>query len=740
MSTYSFQPICPAWVIAMWALVCLGLILHAWRRQADEVPARVRATLLALRLAALALLAAILLRPWRETATPQPDASRVVVLADASASMFDHMDAPEAKRRWDAAVAALPARFPWPAELLRFSDQSLLPCPANLATANALPGETAIGKALDKALASRQRPGALPLAAVVLLTDGAETAPDSSLIEAARHARALQIPVSVLAVGSPELPPNAAVAFTDRRLTVPQGEPFTLNATATSDFPNELAAKVTILDTHGQPKTERDILLRSASPTPLAIDLPPIDRAGDYAFTIQLGGQGADGRPADDADTVLVHVEEPPRRKLLYLAANPGWEWRFLRPVAEHANNLEISAIIRIGQSDADHAALPADFRPARLFHRFNLPNTSGEDLGFPATPAEYADFDAVILDASAAALFTPEQCAALLAFVERRGGGLLLTGTPESLPEELRKLLPARDFAEIQSPLRSALQVNREFIFEGDTLTRLGTGKVALPARTRYWLAKFPKPAARVAIADDHGDAILVAQGNYGAGRVAWLGLAESWRWCLADGNDHDGAATHREFWETLLTWLGSNRQPTLRPELPAEETALGQPVTLAAWVTGPDFLPAPAAQVQLRVRRPDQTTELLMLSPSAEELGLYQAEFTPTLPGAYTADFTALATPESVAVTAQGIFLSRDLSREAQESAAPPELLADVARMTGGSLLRTPINWNELPLSQNIPKTVTRSYLLENIGSALLLILLWSLEWWLRRRNGLK
>ncbi|MBP5300081.1 MAG: VWA domain-containing protein [Victivallales bacterium] len=742
MSMYSFQPIFPPWVVAMWLLVCLGLILHGWRRQAETMPPRIRRALFGLRLAGLALLTAFLLRPWRETSTPKSGASRVVVLLDSSASMFDHADATDRqgppRRRWDAALAALPETFPGPAELYRFSDQGLLPCPANLGETTALPGETALGTALEEALSSRQRPGALPLAAVVLLSDGAETAPGSSLVETARHARALKIPVSTLCLGSPEIPPNATAVWQTRRLTVAQGEPFQLTAKALSDFPDTIAANLTIHDNSGQLLTKQDILLRPNEASVLQFDLPPIAQAGDYAFTIRVTGQGADGRPSDDSDTALIHVEAPPHRKLLFLSANPGWEWRFLRLVAEHANDMEISAIVRIGRDAEANAALPSDFRPARLYHHFHLPE-SQDDLGFPGEPGDYADFDGVVLACSAAAQFTPQQCDALLAFVERKGGGLLLTGNPAELPEALLRVLPARDFEIRQAAAQNSLQGNCDFIFDAETASRLSGGKAALPRGTHYLAAQTPKPAARIALADEHGGAILVAQGNYGAGRVAWLGLEESWRWCLAPG-ETDGLALHREFWETLLEWLGHNRQPVLRLEMPSEESAVGQPVALAAWVTGPDFLPAPAAQVQVRIACPDQTTKLLTLSPAPEELGLFQTEFLPETAGAYTADFTALATPEALAVTAKGVFLARDISREAAEAGANPDLLADTARITGGATLQAPVNWSKLPLSPNSPQNITRAFLLENLACALLLILLWGTEWWLRRHHGLK
>ncbi|MBR6470856.1 MAG: hypothetical protein IKS83_03585, partial [Victivallales bacterium] len=557
MSRYSFQPICAGWVVAMWSLVCLGLILHAWRRQCDSVPLRIRTCLLALRLAGLTFLTALLLRPWRETTIPQPGASRVVFLTDGSPSMFDHADAIDADgnpmRRWDAAVKALPAEYPWKAELWRFGENGLVPWPQSPSEASALPGDTPIGKALDEALDSRRRPGALPLAAVVLLSDGRETAPDSSLIEAAKHAKAQQIPVSTLALGSPVIPPNAAVSIVPRGLTVLQGEHFTLPVRVTSDFPAVLPVQVSIRDESGAHLATQVRQVERGAPAEFVFTLDADDAPGEHAYTASLSGQPAeDGRPDDNQDTIIVRIEAPPRHRLLYLAANPGWEWRFLRTVAESAKDLEISAILRIGRETEALAKLPADFRPARLFHRVNLPDgaaTLAEDPGFPTAAEEYADFDAVALECSATASWTAEQCAALLAFVERHGGGVLLTGNPAPLPDALQRLLPVGNVTEHQAAVQNTLLVNREFIFEAECTSRLGAGKVALPPQTRYWAAQSSKPAARVALRDDHDGILLAAMGNYGAGRIAWLGLTESWRWCLAE-DALDGQASHREFW----------------------------------------------------------------------------------------------------------------------------------------------------------------------------------------------
>ena len=58
----------------------------------------------------------------------------------------------------------------------------------------------------------------------------------------------------------------------------------------------------------------------------------------------------------------------------------------------------------------------------------------------------------------------------------------------------------------------------------------------------------------------------------------------------------------------------------------------------------------------------------------------------------------------------------------------------------MTGGAVLQSPVDWAELPLSQEIPYDISRQYLLENAGVACLLALIWCLEWWLRRKYGLK
>ena len=100
----------------------------------------------------------------------------------------------------------------------------------------------------------------------------------------------------------------------------------------------------------------------------------------------------------------------------------------------------------------------------------------------------------------------------------------------------------------------------------------------------------------------------------------------------------------------------------------------------------------------------------------------------------------FVQVCRSGGISQAAQAMFLARDFSREAQEFATRPELLADVARMTGGAVLQSPVNWTELPLSREIPHIIARHYLLENAGIVCLLVLIWGLEWWLRRRHGLK
>ncbi len=732
MPHLSCQPYCSAWLILAWLAAVTLLIFRSWQNQRQFLSKRYAITLAALRMTAALLVAIFFLRPTWTKFAAHPDGYRIAVLADASASMFLRNDAPDGQSRIQALKQLLPTLPDGPQkELLPFAAQTL----NGTIPPTPLPGDTAVGRAIDAALETSKRPGALPLGAILLLSDGADFSPataESSTIEAARRAKAAGVPISVCAIGTTTLPPDAAVAFTATQFSFPVSTTENqLTAAITGNFTVPQAVPATLTDAKGQVLGRQSVTLEPGAPVAVSFTLPPMDIPGKYSYAVRITPPEADQQPDNDFDGALVTIQAPPKRRILYLGAAPSWEWRLLRTTtAAHFPNVDLAAVIRIGNDNT--AQLPPDHRPALKYYRLNVP--AGE--GFPQKPEDYTAFDGAIVECAATPMFSADACDALCAFVQHRGGGLLFTGNPTLLPPQLKKLLPGLAFDLHPNTAGSHLLLTPGVIFAAEAAPRLHQ-PAGVPVQHPYYVATRPKQVARTVLKDRSGAPLMLATANYGAGRVAWLGLTQTWQWAM---NSHDGAdtpAVYQEFWRGLTDWLGLNRQPSLQVVAPNNDLAAGVPATCAIRILAPNFLPALEAQATLRVTGPDNVTETLDLFPSVDAPGRYTAQFTPAEPGAYQMEYTAIPAPGALAVTAQALALVRQGGQESTQTAARPNLLADIARMTGGKFFAPSEPLRDLPVADTLPTTATPHHPLESLWFPILLIALWTTEWALRRRQ---
>ncbi|MBN2451763.1 MAG: hypothetical protein JXR77_15350, partial [Lentisphaeria bacterium] len=151
----------PLPVLALWSLPAVGLLLLSHVRLSRAVPRRPCWAMTFLRGAALALVLALLLHPYRETREPDRDGFRVTALLDTSMSMAV-TDLDGERERMTAvreAVAAPDSGAESP--LQRLEDRYRLHLGAFAETVRTLragrpppfmPGRTAVGDALDHAL------------------------------------------------------------------------------------------------------------------------------------------------------------------------------------------------------------------------------------------------------------------------------------------------------------------------------------------------------------------------------------------------------------------------------------------------------------------------------------------------------------------------------------------------------------------------------------------------------------
>lgn len=711
------------WILAsavlLWALVRLRV-----------VRTRYRLALGGLRLAALALLLLFLLNPYREIETPDPEGFRVLLLADASQSMAtaDVQGQPrfsvvreQLSNQPDSLAARLGATYRLTAQV--FSEEAR---PARLDTTDGvseqglLPGKTAIGDVLYTALEDN---AGVPLGGVVLLSDGhANTG--RPLTDVCKRFRSRDIPITCVGIGRDQPVSDVRVQAPTEALRGVKGQPLDVPVHLLSRFPNPVAVTVELDDGSGRPLLQTVQLAPSQEPTTVPFRVTPW-RAGFQTCRVRVLPVPGDGRPDNDVDFVALDVREPDTFTVLYVGAYLDWEYKFLTRLAGDQKQVSLAAAIQTGAETFYHNGFPEDLKD--------------KVAGFAAERDVLSRFDAVILDLRVMPFLKEPEIAALLEFVEHRGGGLLCTGSLANLPQSFLDALPVLPTDATTPSPNARVDLSTDFIFDRDPSGALRTpGGLPVPDGAPAWFVGELKKGGRSAadVMGQKGLTALAAQ-RYGSGRIAYLGLQNTWRWRL---EDDQGERRHSAFWNALMVWLGSTRKPRITADCAGMKAGLGDAVPLDVDVLGDDFRPAPDAQVGATLTAPDGHQREITLEPAPGTPGRYSAVTFPEQSGEYRVDYRVVL-PQGRHETSVH-FVARQTGIEAEDTTYREDVLRDVARLTGGRFFPASElpSLREVSLGSHIPVHRERIYWTRSWWLFGLFVLLLGLDWFARRRIGLK
>lgn len=719
----------PLVLLLLWWLFAAAVLVRALVRL-PVVRRRYRLVLAGLRLAALSLLLLFLLNPYRETETPDPEGFRVLLLADASQSMATaDMDG----RTRFAVLRDLLANRPdslagrlseaYRLDIQMFSEEAR---PVRLETLGEfgepglLPGRTAIGDVLDTALDER---AGTTLGAVVLLSDG-HVNTGRPLAEVCQRYRALDIPITCIGIGNPRPVADVRVQAPTEALRGIKGRELEIPVRLVSHFSEPVEVTVELDDGGGTVLRQTAVLPPQGEPRTAVFQLTPW-RAGFQTCRVRILPVPGDGRPDNDVDYVALDVREPDTFAVLYLGSHLDWEYKFLNMQAAEQDQISLAAAIQIG---ADH------------FHRAGFPEDLAHGLeGFAIERDVLHRFDAIVLDLRVLPWLDEAESAALLEFVELRGGGLLAVGSLANLPQAFLDALPVLPTESALPSPRARLALSSDFIFDRDPAAALRVpGGLPVPDGGPAWFAGEGKMGSRSGadLAGQDGLTVLAAQ-RYGSGRIAYLGLQNTWRWRLADDQ---GKQRHSAFWNALLTWLGSTRKPRIEAASAGLRAGLGDAVPLDVDVIGDDFRPAPDARVAATLVAPDGSRRDLSLEPVPGNPGRYSATTFPEQSGEYRVEYRVVLPQGRHEATAH--FVARQTGIEAEDTTYREDNLRDMARLTGGRFLRTDqaASLRELPLASRVPTHRDRFHWTRSWHLFGFLVLLLGLDWFARRRIGLK
>jgi hypothetical protein len=448
--------------------------------------------------------------------------------------------------------------------------------PAELAEQLTTRGQvTALGTAL--ADLRRQVP-AEELAAVVVFSDFAANAGARAAGGPDAPASRLGAPLMTVGLGVPEapdvsvvlLPPprmkraergllrlkvvHTALAGTPVRLTV-TAQPLAADATTPADGAADDAR-----DAGNHPTTEEPELVwqRTVSlEDPVTyVELPYTpQQAGRFLFTARAETDAARESVLDNnVSSREVQVIDDYLR-LLYLAFEPTWEWRFIKEVF-HRDPLVGMRGFRTFVQSSDPVARQAN----KMF----LP-------GLDLPRADFFATDVFFVDDLPRDMLTPEFCTMLREYVSRFGGGLVVLAGPRFGPGQLAGT-PLADMLPVRPDPQGQLRDQRPFRLRlTPTATQtpfMNLGQDA-PEHRRAWenLGELPwyqpvlgtRPLATVLAehpterSADGSPQPLIAIRRYGRGQVVYLGFNEMWRLRRRFGERY-----YRQFWSQVINQLG--------------------------------------------------------------------------------------------------------------------------------------------------------------------------------------
>jgi uncharacterized membrane protein len=719
-------------------------VLATYRGIAAERPLRDRLILVALRVGAVVVLLFCLLRPELILRAAVPQQNFLGILLDDSRSMTiaDRDGQPRTVFVDDQfggengpLLDALSRRF-----VLRFFRFSS----ATERLAN--PGEmkydgtsSRLGPALERA---RDELSGLPLAGLVMVTDGADTS-DASLDESLASLKARSIPVFPVGVGQERFARDIQISRVETPRSTLKGTSLSVDVIVTQTGFAGATVPLQVEDDGRIVSSQQVRMPDDGEAATVRVTFTAAD-AGARLFRFRVPPQTDEQVTQNNARDALIEVNDR-REKILYMAGEPRHEVAFFRRAVEGDNNLQVVILQRTAEDK---------------YLRLDVGSPDELADGFPKTREELFAYRAIILSSVEAASFSPEQLRMLAEFVSKRGGSLLMVGGRRSFAEggwagtPVAEVLPVTfesgprggPAAEFFSWL--SVRPTREGI--AFPVTQLAADEKAstakwsdMPAVSTVNDVRQVKPGATILLTGDDDrrrEQIVLAFQRYGRGKALAFAVQDTWAWKM-DAAVAVEDTTHATFWRRLVRWLVDGVPDPVAVTTALDRVEPGEPMRIRAEVVDPAFVDVNDAHVVAEVTSPSGKTMEVPMQWTVTRDGEYAGSFVPEEPGMYTVRGTAARGAQTLGSSVMHARASAGDS-EYFDATMRSSLLQRVAEETGGRFYRAT---DVSSLSEAISYsgrgvTVVEERDLWDMPALLILLLgLIAAEWGFRRKRGL-
>jgi uncharacterized membrane protein len=728
-------------VIALAVAVAIAALLTYQRVGTIDRP-RDRAVLIGLRLGALTLLVFCLARPTLilKAAVPQQnflgiliDDSRSMAIADRGGARRSAFVQQQLARPDSALTIALSQKF-----VLRFfrfsSSADRTDSPAALAYDGTA---THLGQALDRA---RDELAGLPLAGLVMVTDGADTS-ETAIDESLASLRARSIPVFTVGVGRDRFAKDIQVTRVETPRSALKGTSLVVDVVISQTGYNGQTVPLNVED-DGRIVSTQEVTLPDNGESATVKVRFTASEAGARLFRFSVPVQPDEQVTQNNARDSLIEVSDR-YEKVLYFEGEPRSEMRFMRAAVKDDRNLDVVVLQRTAENK---------------YYRVGIASPDELVAGFPKTREELFAYRSIILGSIEAAAFTPEQLRMLADFVSKRGGGLLMLGGRRSfaeggwggtpLAEALPVVLDARGgrppteyFSWVAArPTRAGVVYPVTQVAEGD---KSATKWDDLPPVSAVNPIHAVKPGATVLLSGTDNrkqEQVVLAYQRYGRGKALAMPIQDSFLWYM-NPKLPVSDKTHSTFWRRLVRWLVDGVPGQVNLTTTQDRVEPGEGIKLAAEVLDAAYVEVNDSHVVAQVTSPSGKTTEVPLEWIVEHDGDYRGSFVPDESGTYEVQVTATRNGKDLGSSTMHVRASAG-DNEYFDAAMRAPLLKRVAEETGGRFF-TEADAASLPEAISYGGhgvTVVEARELWDMPAVLLLLIgLVGVEWAFRRTRGL-
>lgn len=530
-------------VVVLVAISVAGVLVSLFRRRAYAGWLRL-AAIGGLQLTMLALVVWVLLQPNLRTERLRAGENTVAFVVDNSASMAYG----ENGSRLSAAIGVLSTLSDddnTSQLTLRHYEMSNSALPVlSFAETSPTGATTAIGPSVKSVLREAR---VSPLAAVIVASDGADTAGGLSATDIAEIA-AFGVPVHTIGVGRAVIAEDIEMTEVSLPAKVLPGS--TVAARVSIRHDRQTPAQVKVYDGDDLLAVQDVALNTDAGVSTAWVDVElPTAGHRQLRFSVDAGDDDLEQR--NNSRSTLVEVANQ-SYKVLYYEGEPRWEYKFLRRAMDQDDDIQLASLLRVSQNK---------------FYRQGIESPQQLEAGFPSARDELFAYDALIIGSVEAASLEPAQIELIKEFVSERGGSLLMLAGPSglgnggwgqtavadvlpvSLPPSTRDtFFRKRALAEL-TPQGGDLQMLRFAESDTDNLKRWSE----LPEVADYQVTGNLKPAAATLLTaqTDIGRIPLLISQPYGRGHAYVLASGGTWRWQMSMPVEDQ---SHEVFWRQLI------------------------------------------------------------------------------------------------------------------------------------------------------------------------------------------